>query len=338
MLIVCCLFENNKKAFYFASFVLFIAAAMRGEGVDRDYKTYISIYEYLSNGEPYTIEPTFIIFSLISKALINSPILIFIIYALLGLYYKAKYIRSFSPYICLSLLLYYSNFYFVHELTQIRIGVASGIGFYALKFLIEGDRKKFILMIFASSLFHFSMLVLLISLVFDRNKISSKFILNTSFLILFSYVLIFLNINLLNLLQYIPIPVIQEKFNIYEYQTKNSMIEQVNIFSAMQFIHLTVLLVILNNAKKFQNNPPMVLLSKLYSLSPICLVLLSPLPAFAIRLSELYSVADIIVLPIIASYCKQNRTARFFIILLSVFVFLINLYHNNIVKGYYIWM
>lgn len=336
VLILSCCFENNKKMFYFSIFILFFVAVLRGDEVDRDYKTYISIYEYLVNGDSYTIEPTFILFTYLSHALTSSPVLIFIIYAALALYYKAKYIRYFSPYICLSLLLYYSNFYFVHELTQIRIGVASAIGFFALKYLVEERKSKFITYVLIGMLFHFSLVVLLISLLFDRQKISSNFILSSIVITGASYGLIFLNISPLNLLEYIPISVIQEKLNIYKYQTANGMVEAVNVLSALQLIRIGAIILIFCNAKKFENNTSMIVLCKLYTLSPICLALLSSLPAFAIRISELFSVADIVVLPILASYCKQKNIFRFLLVLLSVLVLLMNLYHNEIVNGYHI--
>ncbi|MFD3245895.1 EpsG family protein [Rahnella aquatilis] len=336
VLVINCCFENNKKIFYSSIFILFIVAVLRGDDVDRDYKTYISIYEYLINGDSYTIEPTFILFTFISHAITGTPFLIFVIYASLALYYKAKYIRYFSPYICLSLLLYYSNFYFVHELTQIRIGVASAIGFFSLKYLIEGRKNKFIAYVLIATLFHFSMIVLLVSLLFDKNKISNNFISSAFILIVISYSLIILNVSPLDLLRYVPVSVIQEKLAIYKYQTANGMVEAVNVISALQLIRIGAIILIFCNAKKFDNNNSMVLLCKLYSLSPICLALLSSLPAFAIRISELFSVADIVVLPILASYCKQKNVARFAVVVLSVLVLFMNLYHNEIVKGYHI--
>lgn len=336
MLVINCLFENNKKVFYFSIFVLLVVAVLRGDDVDRDYKTYISIYEYLVNGDSYTIEPTFTLFTYISNAITGTPALIFVIYASLALYYKAKYIRYFSPYICLSLLVYYSNFYFVHELTQIRIGVASAIGFFSIKYLIEGRKNKFIAWIFIATLFHFSMVVMLIALLFDKNKISNKFSLTCLMLIIISYGLIILNISPLDLLRFIPISVIQEKLAIYKYQTANGMVEAVNVVSALQLIRIGAIALIFCNASKFDNNKPMVMLCKLYSLSPICLALLSSLPAFAIRISELFSLADIVVLPILASYCKQKNMARLAVIILSVLVLFMNLYHNELVKGYHI--
>lgn len=334
LLILCC-FENNKTCFLIGIITLFVFAVLRGVGVDRDYETYISIYEYLVNGEPYTIEPTFILATYVSHYLTGSPVLIFFVFALVAVYYKSKFILTFSPYICLSLLVYYSNFYFVHELTQIRIGAASAIGFYAIKYLIENNRRKFIILVLISSLFHFSMIVLLIALLFDKKKINTNYIVTTYFLIIAGYVLIYLNISPLRVLQYIPISVLREKLAIYTYQTENGMIEPVNVTSIVQLIKLCVITFIFSNASKFENNASMILLSKLYSLSPVCLVLLSSLPAFAIRVSELYSVADIVVLPILATYCKQGRLIRLGIVVLATCILLMNLYHNGIVKGYH---
>lgn len=334
-LMICCYCENNKAFFYTGIVILFILAILRGEGVDRDYETYISIYGYLINGEPYTIEPTFILAAYISHYLTGSPVLIFFVFALIAIYYKSKFIITFSPYICLSLLIYYSNFYFVHELTQIRIGAASAIGFYAIKYLVKNEQRKFIILVLFSSLFHFSMVILLITLLFDKRKINIYYILTIYCLIIAGYLLIYLNISPLRVLQYIPISVLREKLAIYTYQTENGMIEPVNVTSIMQLVRLCVITFIFANSRKFENNTPMVLLSKLYSLSPVCLVLFSSLPAFAIRVSELYSVADIVVLPILATYCKQARMIRLGIVVLTICILLMNLFHNGIVNGYH---
>src|SRR5471030_249920 len=336
ILVIFCCFENNKKLFYMAIFALFIIAALRGEDVDRDYKTYLSIYDYLVNGYQYTIEPTFILLCLVSKSLINSPFLIFPVYAALGLYFKSKFIKEYSPYLFLSLVVYYSNFFFIHELTQIRIGVASAIGFYSIKYLIRDNKKTFVLMVLFSCLFHFSMVVFLVALFFDKNKIDIRFVISIFFMLFLSYILIGLKLSPLDILQYVPISVIHEKLVMYKYQTQHGMIEPVNVFSVMQFLRIGIVAFVFFHARKFSNNSAMVLLTKIYSLSPICLVLLSSLPAFAIRLSELFAVADIVLLPIIVTYCTQKKIANVVVIALSATALFINLYHNEIVNGYYI--
>ncbi|MDU4289616.1 EpsG family protein [Mixta calida] len=328
--------KYDKKIFNIIIFALFIVAAFRADDVDRDYKTYVSIYEYIINGASYTIEPTFFLMSWVSNILLGTPSLIFITFALIGLYFKSKFIKDFSPYVFLSLLIYYSNFFFLHEMTQIRIGVASGIGFFALKYLILGNRKKFIYFVMFSCLFHFSMVVLLVALFFDRKKIDAKFSLSILSGLFFCYFLAFYQTNPVLLLRYIPIPVLQEKLTIYTYQTQQGMIEQVNIFSVLQLIKILVVIIIFTNAKRFSGNQPLILLAKLYSLSPICLVFLSAVPAFAIRLSELFSVAEFVLLPMLIKYCQQKRLATTIMITFSAIMLFINLFHNEIVHGYHI--
>lgn len=327
--------NHNKKIYFFFVTTLFILAAFRGVDVDRDYKTYISIYEYIIDGEPYTIEPTFYLMSWVSYLLTNSYELIFIVFCFAALFYKVKYIKQFSPYIFLSLLVYYSNFYFLHEMTQIRIGVGVAIGFFALKFLVEGNKRKFIYYIIAACCFHFSMVVMLIALKFNSKKISSKYIYIILCSIGLCYFSILWKINPVELLGYLPVPVIQEKLRIYNYQTQQGMIQPVNVFSIMQLFRIFILIFVFASYKKFSGDERFVLFLKIYALSPICLVLFSAIPAFAIRMSEIFAVAEIVLLPMIVYRCQQKNIAKLLVILYSACILSLNLYHNQIISGYH---
>src|SRR5450759_2770288 len=113
----------RKFLFIFTGILLFGIAAFRGQ-IDHDYKGYAAFYEKAALMSTIRIEPTFLLVSFLVKHLFNNVIFLFIIYALLGVYLKFYAIKNLTEFWLLAVLIYFSNFYILHEMTQIRVGIA----------------------------------------------------------------------------------------------------------------------------------------------------------------------------------------------------------------------
>ncbi|QKN28145.1 hypothetical protein HHJ52_23230 [Escherichia coli] len=74
------------------------------------------------------------------------------VYAAISFTFKIKYIQRNSHYLMLSVLVFYSNIFLLHDMTQIRVAVASIIAFYSLQYIVAGKQKK-IYIIHINSLF-----------------------------------------------------------------------------------------------------------------------------------------------------------------------------------------
>ena len=103
--------------------------------------------------------------------------------AIVSLFFVGRTCYKFSDFPILSLLLYYSAFYFVWTFSGVRQGLVTAIGvYYLLDCSLSRKNAKFFLITGVLMLIHASALILLIFYVISKIKIS----------ILFQYVLVFL--------------------------------------------------------------------------------------------------------------------------------------------------
>lgn len=159
-------FESKNKYFDYLFYILFTVilfflCAFRTPGIDRDYETYISAFngDNISNA---IFEPSFIFISYIVNTFFNSnSIYIFIIYALLGVVLKSYAIKKISNFYFLSLLLYFSYFFTLHEMTQIRIGAACSIFLLSIPQLYNRNKIKYFTYVIISISLHFTALLLI---------------------------------------------------------------------------------------------------------------------------------------------------------------------------------
>lgn len=328
-----CLIRRNEIFLKGVILVLFVLCAFRGNGVDRDYQSYINLYNLVINGYNYAIEPTFYWISYVSHFLSGTYVFVFLIYAALAIIFKYLFIREWSPFWMLSVLIYFSNVFLLHEMTQIRVGLASAIGFYSLKYIIQGERIKYFSWICLAIMVHFSMAVFLFFPFLKIDRITSNFKIGYVLILVLFYTLYSLNIDLSTIIQYVNIGVVQEKYAMYKMQVITEQ-STVNVFSVAQILHISITLFAILYSSHFSNNRKVILIFKIYALSPLCLIAFSTLPGFSLRLSELFNVSEMIFLPMLIAYIKNFRTAYFGAIVLSFGVLLINLYYVSLVKEY----
>ena len=107
--------------------VMLVVAAGFRDGLHgyRDYENYVSYFLHGTEETDISFQIICGIFRLIDP---NDYLPVFVTYALLGVGFKYLGIRNLTKLTAFSLAIYVSYFYSLHELTQIRAGVASGIG------------------------------------------------------------------------------------------------------------------------------------------------------------------------------------------------------------------
>lgn len=326
--------EKKQKLYKLAIAIIFVFCAFRGANVDRDHLNYMDLIQISANDLSYPIEIAFKIISYISVNIFKSTLIVFVFFAFLAMYFKSGFISRLSPYPMLSLLVYYSNTYIVHEMTQIRIGVAGGISLYALIALSESKKLKFIFIIALASAFHITALLFLLLLLFDKKNITSHFIFRYFLLLILSYICYSYNINMVNLISYIDISYIQNKYIEYRTQVDSPDFVPINVFSTFQIIHLCIVVLSFAIAKRNKLDAGVILVIKMYSIAPVALALFSFMPVFALRLSELFIIPEIVLLPILINFIKPQYLAKFIIIIICFLIFYINIFHVGLLKDY----
>ena len=133
-----------------------------------------------------------------------------------------------------------------------------------------------------------------------------------------------------DLMQYIPIEGLQNLWMMYEH----TLGDEVNIFNAVQLGRVTICLLLLYFIDRISiYNKYAILLVKIYAISIAALVLFSSVPVIAFRVSELYQVVEVVLIPMavyaINGYVFFKRTL---VIIVGLAFLLMNTFYLEILK------
>jgi len=323
---------KNAKSFWWAlaGLLLFLLAAFRSGDAVRDYDTFVEIYNNIAQS---SIEISFVIIAWIVRHIFfDNVIFVFIIFAALGVSLKLKAIKTLTSLGFLSLVIYISNFYILHELTQIRAGVAAGFLLLSIKPIYERDFRKFLFFSICAVLFHYSALLIFLLWFFKGNSIN-KYIYATT--IPLACVVYFFNINLVELfIPFIPIEHIQQRFTIYTELQKQEIggFNEINVFNYVFLAKCLIYYVLLwkSDLLKKQNKYAPLLL-KIQALSLTSFVLFAAMPVFAFRMSELFGIVEIILIPFLYYVFKPRSLSITAVVFIGLCILLINIFHSDLI-------
>jgi hypothetical protein len=324
-------YKTNKitQSFILLVILLILLAAFRDGDAVRDYSAYVWMYR---NASVSLKEISFSIIAWLVKYVFNDNVIfLFLIYAILGVYLKTKVITELTALCFLSLVIYISNFYILHELTQIRVGVATGFLLICIKPIYERDLRKFILFASCAVIFHYSALPIYFLWFLKSERINKYFY---AVIIPFSYIFYFLHIDLIKLfIQFIPIAYVQQKYATYvQLQKIAADATKVNIFNYVFLVKCLIFYIILwkSNLIKAQNRY-ITLLLKIEALSLASFILFSAMPVFSWRISELFGVVEIILIPLIYYVFKQKLFSTFIVTFIGLCILLINIFYAHLI-------
>ena len=307
--------------------VLIYITGFRAEGIDRDYYNYKDLYSLYSKIDLITIEPSFIAITKLVNVYLNDNVkALFIIYALISISIKLYAIRQLSNFWALSLLVYISYSFPLHDLTQIRAGVAVGFILLTIKPLYEKKPLLFLIFSTMAVLFHFTAIIVLPLWFLNPKKINVKMYFAIVFL---AYIINnSLYLYIANLIGYFQIEIITNK--IVAYQDDNGAL--LNIYNAWQIMRIILGIFFLYKIKIiYANNKYSILLLKYYIISTCAFVILSSNPSFAGRISDLLAISDIIMLPCIVYVVRHKPAAKIFVISIAFSYLFLNLFFNKII-------
>lgn len=305
--------------------ILIIVAAFRNEAdVVGDYSNYIIMF----NNSDFNTEPAFILISaLIHNFLFSEVIYLFIFYAILGVTLKFIAIRQLTEFWFLSILIYVSYFFILHELTQIRAGVAASFLLLCIKPIYERNLKYFLLFAILALSFHYSA-ILIFPLWFLGNKSRKEWLL---FSVPISYLIYFSGINFI---VNIGIPGIQEKIEMYKLLQElgaegSNPINVFNLLFLARIIFFYILLWKYNLILKHNKYLP--ILIKIYCISLIALPVFAIIPVFGFRINEFFGVSEIILVPFLCYILKPVVLSKILIVFAGLSMLLIIMFYSKLV-------
>ena len=314
--------------FWGTSIILIFIAGFREVGLDPDSKVYLRYYG--SDDIFLLAEPTFVFISYIVRNTFNNFQFVLIIYAIIGVFLKYKAINLLTDLKYLSLILYFSTFYILHEITQIRAGVAAG--FFLLSIVPLSDRRiwRYIFIISIACLFHYSSIILF-SLCFitnDHLNKTGKALLYIS--IPFGIVLYYQKFDIM---LSIPIETIKYKIEIYKATQEHAEVI-LNVFNLVYVVkYLLFYFLLFFYETIYKQEKYVSILLKLYGLSLFSYLLLSQNTIFAMRISELIGIVEILLIPMIYYIFKQRVFGSILVIVISVIYLYINIFYTVLIQS-----
>lgn len=283
------------------SVILVLIATFRPVGMDADSTSYQFAFEAYRLGSYVIKEPAFIFFSYLADLWAGSDglVLLFFFYALLAVTLKIYAIQKYSEIVIISLLVYICMFYILHDMTQIRVGVASAFFLLAIPDLINKHKKFFLTKICIACLFHFSAVVLLPLVILSNKKINLKVV----FFAPVMFLCVILAIGdmgslLASFFSFFP-PMISEKAISYINGAQlYGRFDNVNVFSKISLSTYFIFIIYFWAVAK-QNSlaPEDIIYLKLFSIMLSAFYILSSIPVLASRVFELFAVSFIFSFP-----------------------------------------
>jgi hypothetical protein len=317
-------YESNNHFYrkYLSSFLywtialfLILIAGLRPIGLDRDSIEYAKIIQ--SSIDVNSIEPAFWIIKHFNDIFFSGDVhTFFLIFATLGISIKFLAIKKISKMPLLSVIVYLSIYFVLHEMTQIRAGVAAGLFLLSIPDIYNRNFRKFIIKALLAISFHYSAIIILPLYFLHPKKLNVAYFL----LPIVGLILAYFDLSktlLSNLVNLTP------NFLAYKINTYLTLLElgehsEINIvnFYYSSLLFLTYFGFFLYIKNKIKNDYD-VLFLKILALSLFSFYFFSSVPVFAFRVSEFLNVVIVIFLPNFILYFRQKKLI---FILLAIFL------------------
>ncbi|RYY08341.1 MAG: EpsG family protein [Sphingobacteriaceae bacterium] len=322
-----------KLIYWLCIFFLIIIAGLRPETCCQDYGEYINYYSNLSSIPLTFLEPTFFLISWISNLLFHSYIGIFLVYSILGVGLKGLAIVKLTKYFSVSLALYFGSYFLLHEMTQIRVGVASSILLLSIPYIQQKKPYHFFTLILLGCLFHYSLVLFMFFYAVNPKQINKKLYIVTIFTV---FVITLLGLNILSVLSIIKLGFLTQKIEAYQLLLDKGMFGGISLINPLLFLRIAIAtFFILYYQILLLKCKYSLVITKIYVVSILSFILLSPLPVLAGRVSQLLGVVEIILIPYLIHIIRPKYVALITVIFFSMLIMYKQLYYSDLMSGYF---
>lgn len=330
--------DYNITLYLFIVFTLSILVLFAGLRFgSNDYLGYVQIYNNIPplhelssnwlNSQDLNVEIGFIFFCSFLKMFSSNSILLFLTVASVSVGLNIVAIRKLSPYIFLSILIYFVYNFLLKETIQIRQGLASALIMFS--FLFSKNRLKASLIILIACLIQSTAWIALIVLFFSRLNFKETktyyYIISATFI----SAIIFSGRHLFEfLLRIMSLPAgLTAYFGWEEYDYDLGFLSPVLI---KQLLICVILLI--NKAELQKRFPPFIVIFNYYFVSTLWYIYFNDFAIIAGRISNLLSVGEVVLIPMLLSVLprKHKLTAFAIIIVYCALLLFLNLQGGKI--------
>lgn len=257
----------------------------------------------------------------------------FLTFSLIALSIKFNVLDKITPFFFSTILIFYCNLYFLQEMTQIRTAIATGFLLWCLPDIIQKRPFHFITKVLLSTLFHYSSILFLPLYFLDYKKINKTVF---SLIILVPVILSVVKFDIFSILDKVSFGIFSDKVLKYNELMDAGIHTELHLISLFILIKILLIIFLLWNVEILsERNKYSIICLKIYCLSLACFYLFYKIPVFAVRISELLGIVEIILIPMVY-YIIKERFFAFLSIISIGFVFIINnLLFLKLLKPYF---
>ncbi len=321
---------------------LILFVGFRNVSVSRDYLPYLDTFNYIVHGgstaQPTLLplfEPGFVFIVKVCYAFFhdNAPMAIMLVFATLSISIKFFAFRklAFNPLIVL--LLYYSHYFFIEEMTQIRNGLACSFFFLAIYFYLKNDKIKVLACILFALLFHNSAIFYFLLFLIRKDQLNP-----------WLYGAIFLGAIILGLIRLpllsfvlpnVDLALISTKLTTYADTADASIYDKIRFFNVLNICNILLTAYIFFYCVKNKiKDANLFLFLKCNIISIFVYGLLIDIPSMATRATELFGA----VFPLLFAYTVKlppfKKWNILFLIGIACIYFYINLFYGKLLNPY----
>lgn len=301
------------QAIYFfllAFFVVFAGTRMIGF----DYKTYTDIFSYSSNGQlsEVDIEIGWAFLCYLFSGPGFNTFLLFIAFCSISLY--GSFFKRYSPYVFLSLLIYYSSNFVVKEMGQMRQGLAIGIATLAFTVSMQKKMWQFVVLFLVAFSIHYSAIVILPVYYLCNHYWKTNVMLVFIFLGM-CFIYVDIGVVMTKVISLLPISGAQEK--VATLLVSDVLAKKLGLNSSTILRLIIMLLMLRYRTSLKERFPSFEAIMMLYFYGLMLYLVFNSLSEFAQRTSAYFRILEAIILPYILALVR-DRKERLIIIALLV--------------------
>lgn len=328
--------KNLKFFLFFISVTLLIFfAGLRSPEVDPDYYNYLEQFvaipsleqwmlgEYKYSFSETRMEPAFLAYASFIKLFTDNHTWVFVGISLLSVGIASYNYYKFSPYMFLTLLLFFVHTYLYRDMIQVRAAIAASIALFLIPQLYYHKYGKAFVTIILASFFHVAALSLFIIYLLSFVKLTRKKIIIG---VILSLILGYIGISHI-IIQVLPnLGYVTQKIIHY---SKSQYAESLGVFNITNVKNLIILLIPLFFWKKLEKKVPYFNVFIIFIFTATTWrILFSDFGIVAGRVATFFSIVEVLLVPSFILIFKQKIIPHIIIILYA----LITLYLNTELK------
>lgn len=310
--------------------IVFLLLCMNRPGsYDSDYLNYEKyFYSFNSLKTKLSVEPTFLWLSEKVYFAGGTLRIVIYIYALISIPLKLYALRKLTTetiYI-LTVIVFASNYFMLHDCEQMRIAAALAFGMYAIYLKIHSN-YWWIAFVVLGICFHSTLAVLAIPLLLCPKDLTKTWKIILCAAIPISIVLWIAHINIITML---PIPYLETKLRLYELAIANGNHPDVRVINVMVLLRIALFYYIVyyyDNIHQYLKCLPILLFCN--ALSIAAWFSLATMSVIAVRISQLYGFVEVILFASVYYTIRPQWAGKSVVILIALYFFAQNYVYNQ---------